>query len=952
MASITFDGQSFMLDGRRVWLVSGGVHYARVSRAHWADRIHAAKQAGLNCIETPVIWARHEPRHGQFDFKGENDLRHFVQLVHQAGMWCILRPGPFVDSGWDLGGLPPWLLINENVKLRTHNQAFLESCSRYITALAGQLRDLQVNSPTPKNAASGSHGGPIIMLQNEHAWTCGDESLAESYLGELDRYFREAGFNVPIINSNDLWQSVEGQIDGWTGFDGLLSHLRQLGVIRPAQPRVVIDFRDGHRKAWGQDVPEVPAPGVVLRRLAEVLAAGGQFNISPFHAGTNFAFSAGRDPTLGADGFLCTSPDLGAPLNEVGLPGPSYSAVRRICTFASRFSRVLSHLDPARQPVTLLPESPRTGKNKSNAARVAVVHAVGSQGGVAFVFGDDSGNNQREAMSLLLADGSTLPVDLGAQSVVWCLLDTRLSGRANLDYCNLSAFAIVGRVFVCFGAAGTRAMLSINGAPFETTVPEGKMPSITEHEGVTLVIANEKQIDDISVDDTGVYVGVAGIDRHAKPIAHPDYKQYTRIDSDGKAIVHKPMTAPGSGAEPKARVHKPSLGEWELVDSAEHTRGESARFAIINKPADLVSLGAPYGYGWYRVRFSVGSTGKLNLYFPQAAHRLHAWLDSEPVGIIGSGPGATGLLLPISVKRGTHTLVVLAENLGRSSSGADLGEPTGLYGHAWEVEAIKPGKPKLVSSDPVDILEFRSPLWRVHRDDVTDAQRLTWRFEHRRKSDIILEIAPFEVESDSAGSGGSGPAPIREREGGIVLLNNKPIHSFQQGGFRPLIIDQALLNKGNNDIQIAMIGSTEAAAPALEKAVHFYDCIDSPTIKGEWAFAKWEPPASEAFHKSGRHAPGPCWWRCAFDAGDGDAPLLLDCTGLTKGQLYVNGRHVGRYFVATATGKKVGPQTRCVIPRSFLSADGEDEMVIFDEHGHAPTRCKLLADASLTTSEE
>ena len=941
MSSITFDGQSFMLDGRRVWLVSGSINYARVPRALWADRIHAAKQAGLNCVETPVIWARHESRHGQFDFQGDNDIRHFVQLISQAGLWCILRPGPFVDQGWDFGGLPPWLLTNENVKLRTSNQAFLEACSRYITALAGQVRDLQVNSPTPKNAPANHHAGPIIMMQTESGWTCGDETLAHAYLGELDRYFREAGFSVPLINANDLWQSVEGQIDGWTGFDGMLSHLRQLGTIRPAQPRIVIDFHVGERLAWGRRPAPAHSPGAIVRRLAEVLAAGGQFNIEPFHGGTNFGFAAGRDPALGSDGFLCTSNDCGAPVNEVGNHRPSFRAIRRICTFASRFSRVLSHLDPARQPVALLPEAPPPPRQGAAAtsSRVSVVHAVGSQGGVVFVFGDESGNNEPGPMSLLLPDGSTLPVDLGSQSVVWCLLDTRLTGRANLDYCNLCALALIGRVLVCFGPAGSRAMLSINGAPFETNVPEGKLPFIHEHEGVVLVIASDAQVDEIAFDDTGVYLGVTGIDRHGKPVPHPEHRQWTKLDAEGKSTVHKIAHAEGHEAKP-ARAQRPSLGEWQLVSTEDYAGGTSARFAAIAKPADLVSLGAPYGYGWYRVKFPSSSPGKIDLMFPQAGHRLHMWLDGESLGVFGMGPGASPLIVPMNLKKGSHTLVALAENFGRVCNGADLGESVGIYGHAWSVEPIKPGKAKIVASDPVDVLAFRSPLWRMHRDDMTDAHRLTWRFEHRRKTSIVVEIGPYQPEG-----------VVGEREGGVLLLNGKPVHYFQQGGIKPVFLDQAILAKGVNEIQITMLGSTDAHARAIEKAVKFYDCADSPTMKGDWAFAKWEPPSNSAFHKSGRHSAGPCWWRCPFVAGDGDAPLLLDCSGLTKGQIYVNGRHVGRYFIASASGKKVGPQTRYLIPRAYLSADGDDELTLFDEHGHAPTRCKLIADANATTVE-
>src|SRR6185295_2978823 len=135
MPSMTYDGRSFMLDGRRIWLVSGSIPYARIPHESWADRIHAAKLAGLNAIETSVFWNRHEPRPNHFDFKGDNDLRRFVQLCGQAGMYCILRIGPFIGQDWDFGGLPAWLMSVKNVKFRAMSGPFLEACSRYISAV-------------------------------------------------------------------------------------------------------------------------------------------------------------------------------------------------------------------------------------------------------------------------------------------------------------------------------------------------------------------------------------------------------------------------------------------------------------------------------------------------------------------------------------------------------------------------------------------------------------------------------------------------------------------------------------------------------------------------------------------------------------------------------------------------------------------------------------------------
>jgi hypothetical protein len=63
--------------------------------------------------------------------------------------------------------------------------------------------------------------------------------------------------------------------------------------------------------------------------------------------------------------------------------------------------------------------------------------------------------------------------------------------------------------------------------------------------------------------------------------------------------------------------------------------------------------------------------------------------------------------------------------------------------------------------------------------------------------------------------------------------------------------------------------------------------------------------------------------------------------GLTKGQWYVNGRHVGRYFVALANGKPVPPQDRYLVPAAWLKPGQPNELTVFDEHGASPSKVKL-----------
>lgn len=916
MPTITYDGRSFAIDGRRVWLVSGAIHYTRVPRAAWADRIRAAKQAGFNTIETPVRWSDHEIRPGSFDFEGDRDLRHFVQLVGEAGLFCVLRPGPFVGSGWDLGGLPAWLIGQEDMALRTNSRPFLEASSRYLTAVAKQVRDLQVTST--------GGGGPIILVQNEAHWTCGNDTLAAEYLGELHRYLREAGFTVPTINGNNLWQAVEGEIEAWSGTEHLLAVMRQMAVVRPDHPRLVIDFSPTSPSTFGESGVALPDPHGVQRRLAEALAAGAQFNVDPLCGGTNFGFSGGRLPYT-PDGFVTNTNDRHAPLTEAGLPGATWGPVRRLAMFSSQFGKVFANLDLDHSAAVLNPASAGGGKHGSG---LSVVHLSGSQGEVVFVFGADPAGSHsagpRQAQ-LLLTDGSTTSIDLGAQGVGWYLRDVHLTGRATLDWTSLNAFALVGSVLVLFGPAGSEGEVSINGSPIPVAVPGGKQPNLIEHEGLTLVICSESLIDLTWIGESEVFIGVTGLDAQGTPIPASGYKQITRISAAGESSRESVNGAPRA-------PRRPTFDDWQAATIDANVDGSSPRYAAVEGPADLAAYGSAYGYGWYRLIIRATSAKKPKVVAPQSADRLHFFADGEPIGVLGSGPGADREIhLPL--KKGQRTFVVLAENLGRYSAGPSLGEPKGLYGHLWESVAFKSGRMSVVDAQPIDLLGFRSPLWNVREGDTTDPRRITWKFTHRKKSPILVTIEPM-------------PAA------GVLVCNDTPIRFLEQGVRHELCLTDEL-TRGNNVLQIALVhdATDEDKFADLLRAVGASTTINEGanciSEKADWAFAKWEQPKKSAFKASNKPAAGtPCWWRSTFSLLHPEVPLYLELEGVSKGQIYINGHHLGRYWIATGTGKGVGPQRKHLIPGSWLHADKPNEVVLFEEHGKDPSKCQLVHDTS------
>jgi beta-galactosidase len=240
MPSVTYNGQCFSIDGRRFWILAASVQYSRIPSACWESRLRAVRQAGFNTIETAVPWGFHEPRKGRYSFDGDADLHRFVELCGTLGLKVILRAGPNIGAGFDGGGLPGWLIDQAGIVIRESDESFLEQLSKWFRKLTGVISDLQA-----------TQGGPIILVQSEHAWTCASPSEAEAYLHEVTRFLRESGIAVPIINANDLWLESPGTIDTWRGYDDLLAHLRQLRTLQPEAPRLISCLDVVAPETWG-----------------------------------------------------------------------------------------------------------------------------------------------------------------------------------------------------------------------------------------------------------------------------------------------------------------------------------------------------------------------------------------------------------------------------------------------------------------------------------------------------------------------------------------------------------------------------------------------------------------------------------------------------------------------------------------------------------------------------
>lgn len=906
MASISFDGQSFAVEGRRTWLVSGAIHYPRTPRALWADRLRAARQAGLNCIETYAFWNVHEPQPGRFNFEGDADLRAFVKLVGEMGMYCILRPGPYICAEWDFGGLPAWLHRIDGMALRQASGPYLEACSRYLSAVMAQVKDLQITAP---GADGRPENGPIILVQAENEWFCAPHPPTRpkdvDYMHEMVRYLREAGCTTPINACNNLWNRTEGAIETWNAMTHLAHDLRQLRVAQPNAPRLITEYWPGWFDQWGRDHADNSPPELTAYRLAAMLAVGGQFNFYMFHGGTNLGFYGGRNiPTDQC--YMTTSYDYDAPLLEAGGRGPKYHAVRPLTTFASQFSHIFAHLDPSTQPTAINPDESEHA--------LSVIHQTGSQGDVVFLL---RGTKPRPAVArLLLPDGLSLPVPLGRDRAAWVLLNAKL-GPIELTYTSFRPLAFIdGKLLVLHGPAGGEGLVAIDHAPLTLTVPRDKTPTVHEHEGIHVVLLNEKQLAAAYPLADRLIVGAAALDADDQPVRHPDWPTVFTVTSDGQVAARKL-------AGPKRRT-TPRLGEWEYADETPMLDGSSPRYRRIAGPTSLEQLECDYGYGWYRLGMKAASAARALA--PQAGDRLHLYNHARLTALLGFGPGAESHPAPLKLDGDT---VILADNLGRFCFGWQLGEPKGLFGHIVDLKPLKAGKPKIIDDPAPDPFELSGFWVNMRVDEPRPNRSVVWEFSLTSSKPVILETHHI-------------PAVV-------LVLNGQPVSllgSLNDGGnFRRMVLEVGEhLKRGKNEFKLALMHEHDDPADLI-KGVKLHQAAEVLTDKAEWSFAPWEVPAADRFRPAPKTTPAqPAWYRTNFTVSHTDMPLWLEPRGMSKGQIYLNGHNVGRYFVATATGKKVPPQSRYYLPEPWIHTSGPNELILFDEHGKKPDNARLVYD--------
>lgn len=320
-------GKDFLLNNKPIKIISGAIHYFRLSPEQWPLSLQSLHALGANTVETYLPWNLHEPKEGMFDFDGMKNVFHFIELAQKEGLYVILRPSPYICAEWEFGGLPAWLLKEKQIRLRTDDPIFLEKIDHYYAHLIPKLLPYQI-----------TEGGPVLMMQVENEY--GSYGMDKTYLKKVRDLMLKYGVTVPLFTSDGAWEEVldagslpEEDILVTGNFGGhseenIATMKKWMAEHQKEWPIMCMECWDGWFNRWGENIIKRGAEDFAqtARNILEV----GSINLYMFHGGTSFGFYSGTSVREYKALPQITSYDYDALLTEAGEPTEKYYAVQRV----------------------------------------------------------------------------------------------------------------------------------------------------------------------------------------------------------------------------------------------------------------------------------------------------------------------------------------------------------------------------------------------------------------------------------------------------------------------------------------------------------------------------------------------------------------------------------------------------------------------------------------------
>ncbi len=925
---ITYDAKSFLLDGRRIWITAGEIHYFRFPGSEWRQVLLRAKRAGLNTISTYVPWNFHEMSEGAVDFSGDKDLASYIDLIGEMGMYAMLRPGPYICSEWDGGGIPAWLCAKPVRRFREDDPVYMAAVESWFDKLIPIISKRQITK-----------GGPVITVQNENEYPGGWDESMRRYIKKISNIFGKHGIDVPILACNvhgDTATTVQincsaDERDQVIDPGMILTYNHHIEVEpvydlkskQPYAPLITSEFWCGAPIYWGNQVTDWPNPLLLAQAAYEYASSGTQICYYMFEGGTNFGFWGGNN--------IATSYASGYPVGEGGKLTPKYYATRPSNMFTSQFADFLAGSEERMDKAGIgYPQGVRLNVRECDRGIMAFISTV----------------NKEQEIPLSLSGGKELTIHLGEVTAAVIPVNLEVFEHVIVDYSNLTLLArdAAKKVLILFGPAGTEGVVSLNGA--EMLIPVSKRKVMyRKAEGISIIATDEEMarrcwiVDDKLVfgpDYVGLINGDGSLDIKVSA-ATPDV---VYLDSNGQPVSNH--------FKHEAKAFKlPELGSWNMAPCTEVTSDQTGGWISLDKPYSHEELGIVQGYVWYSAEWECQEAGVQKLLLTYAPNRITVYVNGQLSGTHAErrsvrmrdeyGHPADWAFeeLTATVKKGINRFTFLSDDLGHNY---DVPVPVGIQGPVFigsrriEVESFREISPLPVSADAFNFLYSRSYREREN----LPALEFELTLDEGEQSVITMHSVHAWITVN-----GEEIVPMSYPE--------SPWTMFQR---IKRLISWQLPKHASGRTNTVRIQYVETIAQAVKENMTVYIVPQTGELMS-WNWKPWEEKndfsASTSLNSDESEKEGlvvllpvgspvlrkgrlltPSYLETRFPFPDGDQPVYLNIGELQKGQIFMNGHNVGRFW------KYGGTQELYYLPRSWMN-----QLVIFEELGLSPQNTSL-----------
>lgn len=654
-SSISWQNNYFVVKGKPVVVSAGEIHYARVPRELWRERLVKMKRAGYNTVSTYVFWNAQEPAPGVFELGDNLDLDAWLTAIEDVGMYAIVRPGPYNCAEWLAGGIPQWITA-KGMQIRNSSADYLAAADVYYEKIIPIIAKHQIHK-----------GGGVIWVQieNEHPAGWGTES--NDYLKHLYDKARALGLEIPLYYSG-------------------LHHASDPAGGTPFGNRTYPWFSSEFWSGW-YSLPfgEMSAGDLntLTRGAWKVIAFGGGGNtFYVFHGGTNFGY--GGDTST-------TSYDYRAPLGEASQLRQGYFAVRGPGAFSRAFE-------------TLMATSQDGGNIATVSGGLKAYVRKSATDGIA-VFLDNQGNGSVQTQiklsnpSVQFPSGNT-QITVASNEIRPVVASAKWTANATFAYVAANVLGKVvlgsksylvlhgrsgeaGEIAVQYGTAPTAAPsdpwnwdAASKTARATFTYPTGD--TITElpldsgdGSTATFLVVNTPLANRTWLTDKAVYVGATYVDDDSSiqvPMAGGKVAVYS---TDGRADVSVP-----AGTAPQL----PAISTWQWRDAAaEAAPGfDDSGWASSPQPQPFGANNFQNGYGWYRAKFTAASAGNVTATIGGGIRAsAMAFANGNKVSLSSNS-------FSFSTVAGDNTVAILAKHEGLDKMYNVTGSTgTGQYAGIW-----------------------------------------------------------------------------------------------------------------------------------------------------------------------------------------------------------------------------------------------------------------------------